>query len=76
MKPITTQEEILQILLDWRGIHTPCPECSGAGVKTYANTATYHRAAIAGQTLTNDVCDHCWGSGDATNPWPNRLAQK
>jgi len=67
-----SSEALHQILLDWRNIEDPCPICAGSGIRTYPNTATYHRASIAGQALTDDVCDRCWGSGDATHPWPTR----
>ena len=68
-----TTEELHAMLLDWRGIEPgrECRDCGGSGVKAYANTATWHNAAIAGQAITNDVCDSCWGSGDRTRPWAN-----
>lgn len=52
-------------------------DCGGLGVKQYPNTATWNRAAvIAGQSFTKDVCDTCWGSGDASKPWPSRFAEE
>ena len=71
-----TLDKFLELALEWRGIDDgfACAECSGSGIKTYANTATYHRSAIAGQAMTTDVCDHCWGSGSRSNPWPSRLS--
>lgn len=74
-----TTEEVLSAFLDWRGIdrnEDACPDCGGAGVKAYANTATYHAAAIAGQAITNDVCDSCWGSGNKHHPWPSHKLLK
>lgn len=40
-----------------------CPECRGVGQKAYSSTATWRRGGIAGQAITNDVCDVCWGTG-------------
>jgi len=49
---------------------TPCLSCQGLGVKVYGSTATW-RGGIGGSALTDDVCDHCWGSGDNERPWPS-----
>lgn len=49
---------------------TPCVGCAGLGVKAYGSTATW-RGGIGGQAITNDICDTCWGSGDASRPWLN-----
>lgn len=57
------------MLAIWRGIEDPCATCGGSGVRTYANTATWRRAGLAGQALTADVCDKCWGSGDTGRTW-------
>lgn len=67
---IEIQEEILQ---DCRGIppDEKCPECGGWGVKAYGSTATWQRGVIGGQMITNDICDHCWGSGNKYHPWLN-----
>ncbi len=68
--------DFFQIVLDMRGVETPCDECGGLGVKTYDSTATW-RGGVGGQALTNDVCDKCWGSGDKHRPWPShRSLQK
>lgn len=63
----------LEDFLDWRNIipGNQCDECGGAGGYFYANTATWRRAGVAGQAITYDVCDKCWGSGDKTRPWPS-----
>lgn len=42
----------------------PCPRCGGDGRRIYGSTATWH-GGIGGQMLTVDVCDGCWGTGDA-----------
>lgn len=51
-------------MLDWRGVSVPCPRCTGSGQCLYGSTATW-RGGIGGQAMTWDVCDACWGSGDA-----------
>ena len=58
-------------LLEWRGIEDACRQCGGAGTRVYGSTATWHGGA-GGQTLTTDVCDWCWGSGDQQRRWPSR----
>lgn len=69
-----SSERLYAMCLEWRGIEpeNACGDCLGSGYKAYGNTATYRRASIAGQAITNDVCDRCWGSGDRTKPWPAR----
>jgi predicted RNase H-like nuclease (RuvC/YqgF family) len=64
-----------EMFLMWRGICTEagdvvCKECSGSGIKSYANTSTYHHS-IGGQAITCDVCDGCWGSGKSNEPFKN-----
>lgn len=58
-----TDEELRQRMLDWRGVEDPCLTCDGSGRRAYGSTATW-RGGIGGQTITGDVCDVCWGSGD------------
>ena len=62
--------EIYKKFLQWRNIDTPCVSCGGSGVKMYGNTTTW-RGGIGGQIMTSDVCDVCWGSGDADRHWIN-----
>ena len=50
--------------LAWRGVLDPCPTCHGSGVVVYASTATW-RGGMGGAAMTHDVCDGCWGTGDA-----------
>lgn len=68
-----SREEFIALALEWRNIDpdSVCQECGGSGVTTYGDTSTW-RGGIGGQTITTDVCDKCWGSGDADRPWPNR----
>lgn len=49
---------------------TPCKRCGGRGVRAYGSTATW-RGGVGGQAITNDVCDHCWGSGNEYTAWPS-----
>ncbi len=58
----------LEQFLERRNIETPCPKCSGFGVRVYGNTATWH-GGIGGCAMTNGICDGCWGSGDKDHPW-------
>lgn len=51
-----------------RGIQYICDGCGGKGTKSYSSTTTWRRG-IGGQSLTQDVCDICWGSGDYYSPW-------
>lgn len=56
-----------------RGIDDPadaCEECGGLGVKGYPTTATW-RGGAGGMSITQDVCNKCWGSGHKHRPWPS-----
>lgn len=64
------REEAWRDMCDLRGVETPCPKCQGYGVRAYGSTATW-RGGIGGQSITNGVCDACWGSGDANRQWAN-----
>lgn len=55
-------------MLERRGIERPCEWCQGFGQRGYASTATW-RGGMGGAAMTSDVCDHCWGSGNADSPW-------
>lgn len=50
--------------LAWRGVEEPCPMCHGSGARLYSSTATW-RGGLGGAALRTDVCDTCWGTGDA-----------
>lgn len=39
-----------------------CSKCSGRGSRPYPSTSGW-RGGTAGQILTSDVCDVCWGTG-------------
>lgn len=60
-------EDLYRRCLQWRQIEEPCATCRGSGVRSYVNTATW-RGGIGGSVVTADVCDQCWGSGDARRP--------
>lgn len=60
--------ECLKALNAVRGVENPCQLCGGLGKYTYGDTTTW-RGGCGGQTATTDICDKCWGSGDATKPW-------
>lgn len=70
-----TVEEAHQYMLEWRAIETPCDDCNGWGVKAYGDTATW-RGGVGGQTITSDVCNKCWGSGDKHRRWPSHRLLK
>ena len=65
-----TLDEIRERLLALRGVENPCPRCGGVGKYSYPSTSGW-RGGCAGMTPTTDVCDKCWGSGDAGKPWIN-----
>lgn len=58
-------EHALTVLVRLRGVETLCEKCKGLGSYAYASTATWQRGGAGGQTITLDVCDECWGTGDA-----------
>lgn len=57
-------DDIKQEFLKWRDIEKPCPTCNGSGILLYQDTSTW-RHGIGQQVATVDVCDSCWGTGDA-----------
>jgi len=72
---MSIREEAYKDMLRQRNIHIdygdkPCPDCAGFGVKGYANTSTWKHGA-GGCVMTSDICDKCWGSGNANKPWLN-----
>lgn len=58
-----TDDEIRERFLRWRDIEDPCVKCQGSGRVWYGSTATW-RGGVGGASMTSDVCDECWGSGD------------
>lgn len=53
-----------------RGVRNPCSKCSGWGVRWYSSGSTW-RGGMGTASCALDVCDCCWGSGDADAPWPS-----
>lgn len=53
-----------------RGVTNPCPRCCGSGAFAYGSISTW-KGGAGGQMITRDVCDQCWGSGEAGAPWTN-----
>ena len=45
-----------------------CTQCDGRGRIEYPDTSTWRRGGCAGQAITIDVCDRCWGTGDEAKP--------
>lgn len=48
-----------------------CNDCKGLGVMCYGHGSTW-RGGMGTAAMTYDVCDKCWGSGDAEHPWPSQ----
>jgi hypothetical protein len=65
-----TDDEFFQRALEWRGIETPCTRCHGTGRIAYGSGSTW-RGGIGGSTITPDVCNRCWGTGDEHNHGEN-----
>lgn len=61
---MSERDDEVERFLAWRGVDTPCRGCGGAGTRSYGSTATW-RGGVGGQSMTSDVCDRCWGTGDA-----------
>lgn len=69
------RDDVYDNMLRWRGVDRgagdePCKRCSGSGIAAYSSASTW-RGGISGQVITSDVCDKCWGSGNAEKPWVN-----
>lgn len=56
-------ETTIRTVLRHRGVETPCPACKGLGARMYSSGATW-RGGMGVASMTYDVCDTCWGSGD------------
>lgn len=57
------KEDFRQRFLLYRNVDEPCKKCGGSGAYVYPNTTTWG-GGCGGQSMTNDVCDKCWGTGD------------
>jgi len=49
-----------------------CPRCNGFGVKTYGSTAVW-TGGVGAQSLTEAVCDKCWGTGRKDKTGVNQM---
>lgn len=58
------KEDAYKRLLRHRGVETPCLTCRGLGTHSYGSGATW-RGGMRTASFTTDVCDTCWGTGDA-----------
>ena len=56
--------EALKWIRHLRGVDTPCGKCRGMGRRAYSSGSTW-RGGMGTAAFTYDVCDECWGSGDA-----------
>lgn len=55
------------------GVDTPCQKCHGLGRHIYSHGSTW-RGGVGTCGGVWDICDACWGSGDATQPFEDRRA--
>jgi hypothetical protein len=58
----------LEQIKDWRGLENICSRCGGCGKRSYGSTSTW-RGGMGGSSVTVDICDRCWGSGEDQKPW-------
>jgi hypothetical protein len=63
-------ERLLEYLSNPLQAEKPCGRCNGRGRRAYASTATFW-GGLGGASITDGVCDGCWGSGDEWNKNPN-----
>jgi hypothetical protein len=64
-----------RVRLKQRRIEKPCSRCAGLGSRYYSNTSGW-RGGMGGASMTRDVCDVCWGSGDEANPFEDLRAMR
>lgn len=55
--------EDLERFIRARGVEDPCNKCQGLGTRLYGSGSTW-RGGMGTASMTHDVCDECWGSGD------------
>ena len=67
---MSTIEERVSAFRHLRGVTSPCPKCSGMGVRVYGSGATW-RGGMGCAAMTWDVCDTCWGTGDTERTGAN-----
>lgn len=59
------KEDAYARLLRHRGVEEPCPTCRGLGTRGYGSGSTW-RGGMGTAAYATDVCDTCWGTGDAS----------
>lgn len=74
MTPTDLQAAIDHVLR-LRGVETPCETCHGLGTRTYSNGATW-RGGMGTCMSEKDICDTCWGTGDAHRTGVNLRKQR
>ena len=57
-------------ILRIRGVNSPCDTCAGYGWRQYSHGSTW-RGGMGTAAFCADVCDQCWGSGDANRQGMN-----
>jgi hypothetical protein len=58
---IDAANRLLALAYHLKGV--ACPTCDGYRERAYGSTATWRGGGLAGQAVTSDVCDSCWGTG-------------
>lgn len=63
--------------LEWRGIEPAdaCEKCRGKGSYVYGHGSTW-RGGMGPACTAEDICDGCWGSGNARRPWTDLRKQR
>lgn len=64
---MSAYDEALALAQRMRGVVDPCPLCQGLGWRMYSSGSTW-RGGMGTASFAHDVCDVCWGSGDAARP--------
>lgn len=67
---MSANDEFLSLVHRRRNVRVPCDKCSGLGGRWYSSGSTW-RGGMGTARCEHDVCDACWGSGDASRPWTN-----
>jgi hypothetical protein len=52
----------------WQMDGHACAQCGGSGRRRYGNGSTW-RGGMGVASMTEDICNGCWGSGRKGEPW-------